>query len=480
MAFITGSRKQISFLPPKIDDYVGKEDPVRVYDAFVESLNLHEMGIIIDPCQAGAHSFEPKAMLKLIVYGYSYGIRSSRKLERACYHNLSFMWLISGVLPDYRTIARFRSDNKEAIKQVLKQNVKLCVELGLIEGNTLFLDGSKFRANASINNTWDEERCRKSLEIAEKNIERIMEEAEQIDKEEANAGTLVKLDEELRDQKKMQAKVQEIVKTLKETGKEKINTTDKDSVNGKTRQGSHAIINCQVTTDEKYGLIVQGEAVSQNNDLNQLTPQLEQATETLGKAPEKAITDAGYFSLKDLEKVPEGIKVIMPTRKQAQKENRKTEVKPFSIEEFSYDKERDVYICPEGKILENKGIAFGSQEKISYKARGKECMGCKHFGICTTSKNGRWVVRMVKQEEQKKRLEEIYHEEESQKLYKLRKEKAELPFGHMKRNLGAGQFMLRGREKINAELSILSTCFNIARMMTIIGIPMLIAKLNSM
>ena len=480
MAFITGSRKQISFLPPKIDDYVGREDPVRVYDAFIESLDLREMGIIIDPCQAGAHSFEPKAMLKLIVYGYSYGIRSSRKLERACYHNLSFMWLISGVLPDYRTIARFRSDNKEAIKQVLKQNVKLCVKLGLIEGNTLFLDGSKFRANASINNTWDEERCKKSLEIAEKNIERIMEEAEQIDKEEANAGTLVKLDEELRDQKKMQAKVQEIVKTLKETGKEKINTTDKDSVNGKTRQGSHAILNCQVTTDEKHGLIVSGEAVSQNNDLNQLTPQLKQATETLGKAPEKAITDAGYFSLKDLEKVPEGIEVIMPTRKQAQKENKKTEVEPFSIEAFSYDKERDVYICPEGKILENKGIAFGSQEKISYKARGKECMGCKHFGICTTSKNGRWIVRMVKQEEQKKRLEEIYHKEESQKLYKLRKEKAELPFGHMKRNLGAGQFMLRGREKVNAELSILSTCFNIARMMTILGIPMLIAKLNSM
>ena len=139
MAFITGSRKQISFLPPKIEDYVGKEDPVRVYDAFIESIDLHEIGIIIDPCQAGALSFDPKAMLKLIVYGYSYGIRSSRKLERACYHNLSFMWLLSGILPDYRTIARFRSDNKEAIKRILKQNVKLCVKLGLIEGNTLFL-----------------------------------------------------------------------------------------------------------------------------------------------------------------------------------------------------------------------------------------------------------------------------------------------------------------------------------------------------
>ena len=137
----------------------------------------------------------------------------------------------------------------------------------------------------------------------------------------------------------------------------------------------------------------------------------------------------------------------MPSRKQAQKENKKTQVKPFGTEEFHYNKESDEYTCPEGKILKNKGIAFGSEEKISYKARGKECRECKHFGICTTSKNGRWVVRMVEQEELKERLEEIYHEEESQKLYKLRKEKAELPFGHMKRNLGAGQFCCEARKE---------------------------------
>jgi len=80
----------------------------------------------------------------------------------------------------------------------------------------------------------------------------------------------------------------------------------------------------------------------------------------------------------------------------------------------------------------------------------------------------------------KAKLEETYQQEEGQKLYKLRKEKVELPFGHMKRNLGAGQFLLRGKEGVNADLSILSTCFNIARMITIIGIPTLIAKLNSM
>ena len=87
---------------------------------------------------------------------------------------------------------------------------------------------------------------------------------------------------------------------------------------------------------------------------------------------------------------------------------------------------------------------------------------------------------MKENEDLKAKLEETYQQEEGQNLYKLRKEKVELPFGHMKRNLGAGQFLLRGKEGVNADLSILSTCFNIARMITIIGIPTLIAKLNSM
>lgn len=87
---------------------------------------------------------------------------------------------------------------------------------------------------------------------------------------------------------------------------------------------------------------------------------------------------------------------------------------------------------------------------------------------------------MKENEDLKVKLEETYRQEDGQRLYKLRKEKVELPFGHMKRNLGAGQFLLRGKDGVNAELSILSTCFNIARMITIIGIPTLIAKLNSM
>ncbi len=144
-----------------------------------------------------------------------------------------------------------------------------------------------------------------------------------------------------------------------------------------------------------------------------------------------------------------------------------------------YDKAKDEYLYPEGKVLTKKGIAFSDENKICYKAAGEACRRCKHFGVCTTSRDGRRIVRMGN-EALIEKLEEIYQKEENQKVYKLRKEKAELPFGHMKRNLGAGQFMLRGRKEVNAELSLLSMCFNIARMITIIGIPMLITKLNSM
>ena len=152
-------------------------------------------------------------------------------------------------------------------------------------------------------------------------------------------------------------------------------------------------------------------------------------------------------------------------------------MKPFSKEEFKYDEEPDEYICPEGKRLKYVGEAFGDARKKAYKADRKECKGCRHFGVClalsalgtkcTKSRDGRRVIRM-KEEALKERWGETYESAEGQVIYKLRKEKAELPLGHIKRNLSCGQFLLRGKKGVNADLSLLSTCFNIARMITLV------------
>ncbi|MGR3309892.1 MAG: IS1182 family transposase [Candidatus Brocadiales bacterium] len=485
MAYEIGNRGQMTFLPPVIDDFIGPEDPVRVYDAFVGALDLNDLGIPLQPYKAGAHEYHPRAMLKLIIYGYSYGIRSSRRLERACNHNLSFIWLTGNLKPDYRTIAtsyrhgvtRFRSNHKEAIKRVLKQTVRLCVELGLIEGNTLFIDGSNFRANASIENTWTKERCEKYLQKISKDIDRLVDEAEGIDQQEEAQGSLVKLKNKILGQKEIESKIKEIADTLKSSEKTSVNATDPDCVKAKGRQGTHASYKAQLTVDEKHGLIVHSEAVSQNNDLNQLHTQLSHASEALGANPEAVCSDSGYFSLKDLKEIPKDITVIIPNRRQAQEENKIHPIRPFSKEEFKYDSEEDEYECPEGKRLKYRGTALSDPQKMTYKAEGRDCRACSHFGICTTSKYGRKVIRMV-DEALKNQLEETYQSPQGREIYKLRKQKVELPFGHMKRNLGAGQFLVRGKEGVNAELSILSTCFNVARMMTLIGIPLLIQKLS--
>ena len=153
MAYRYANRNQLQLLPSSIEDYIPPDDPVRAYDAFVEALDLEKLGLNLDPHQVGNPQYHPKVMLKLVVYGYAYGIRSSRKLERAIHHNLSFIWLTSGLKPDHKTIAEFRRKNRSQLADVLKQCAQMCIQLNLIEGNTLFVDGSKFKANASIKKT---------------------------------------------------------------------------------------------------------------------------------------------------------------------------------------------------------------------------------------------------------------------------------------------------------------------------------------
>lgn len=138
MPYIVCEREQNQLFPASIEEYSSPEDPVRAYDAFVEQVDFSQLGIELDEHQVGPPEFDPGTMVKLLVYGHSYGIRSSRKLERATHHNKSFMWLMGGLKPDHKTISRFRRDNTAALKNMLRQCAQVCLRLGLIEGNTPF------------------------------------------------------------------------------------------------------------------------------------------------------------------------------------------------------------------------------------------------------------------------------------------------------------------------------------------------------
>jgi len=470
MAYRHGNRGQMEFLPPSIEDYVSQDNPVRAYDAFVEALNFNELGIVLDEDKVGNSEYFPKAMLNLLVFGYSYGFRSSRKLERATHDNLSFVWLMGGLKPDHKTIAEFRRKNKSVLKNILKQCARLCIRLDLIAGNTLFTDGTKIRANASIKNTWTKEKCERCLKHIDEHIKSILNECDAVDEEEQQQGSLVKMKETLGEKETLKSKVQKILKELEAEQKKAINTTDPECTRINSLQGSHAGYNAQTVVDEKHGLIVSSDIVSKNNDLEQFAEQINQANETLEKKCETACADSGYANTTELEKIDkQGIKVVVPSQRQASKK----EPGEFDKERFCYDSENDCYICPEEHQLPYSYFDQHKQYKVYTISDREICFNCRYFGTCTKSKDGRKVTRLIN-EETRLKLEARYEQPESQDIYKLRQQKVELPFGHIKRNLNVQSFLLRGLDGAKAEMSLLASCFNISRMITILGVPALV------
>ena len=474
MAYRCGDRYQMNLMPASIEEYVGADNPVRAYDVFVEALNFHELGITINPDKVGNSEYDPRIMLKLLVYGYSYGVKSSRKLERECHHNLAFIWLVGGLRPDHKTIAEFRRNNKKALQKVLRQCARMCIKLDLMAGNVLFVDGTKIRANAGRHRSHDQGYYEKRLNKIDGRIEQLLAECEAADQSEEGTPSYVAMDKELSKAQHLKDRIKQVLEAFEEGDRKQINQTDTDCAIMNSIQGSHASYNVQSVVDGQHGLIVHAEATNANSDINQFADQIDQAHAVLEKPCEIACADAGYADTAELEKIDQqGIKVIVPSRHQALHE----EDSPFSKSHFAYDKEADTYICPEGHTLRYSSTDKATGKRHYLMVNKKLCFHCKHYGPCTEGKNGRKIVRLPN-EEAKKRFEAQYREESSQEVYAKRKTKVEHPFGHIKRNLKTDGFLLRKKDGVQAETSLLATCFNLARMITIFGVSGLIEKMS--
>src|SRR5438552_11622582 len=167
--FVAGAeRAQASLLPECLEDWVGESNAVRVIDAFVDALDLSELGFDgVKPEATGRPSYHPSTHLELYIYGYLNRVQSSRRLEREAGRNVEVMWLLRRLVPDHKTIADFRKDNGKALRKVCARFVELCREMGLLAKASVAIDGSKFKAvnNRDKNFTQAKvERRRKQLE----------------------------------------------------------------------------------------------------------------------------------------------------------------------------------------------------------------------------------------------------------------------------------------------------------------------------
>jgi transposase len=476
MAFRHGTdRRQMMVLPPTLDQYVAWEHPVRAYDAFVDSLDFRDLGISLDERKAGNSQYDPRCMLKLLLYGYSYGVNSSRKLEREIHNNLSFIWLMKQLKPDHKTIAEFRRNNKIALGEALKLCAKLCLKLELVEGNVLFVDSTKLRANAGKANVHKKQWYEHQLEQIDNRIEQLLNECEQIDQSESECGSLVAMPGELAKAEKLKETIKKALAELTERGEKtkdgkerKINMVDPESVVVKSPQGTHSGFAMQNVVDDKNGLIVFTDVVSEANDCNQLAVQICGAEADLGRECKTVCADAGYSDIAEIEKLESAGKiVVVPSQSQASHTG--IETGQFEKSEFTYDADSDCYLCPEGQRLIFRRFQDKEKQKRDYRIEAPRiCRLCPHFGTCTKSKQGRTVTRHVL-EELREAVSKRFEEPEIRKIYERRKARVEHPFGFIKKVLGYGQFYLRGLEGVRAEASILATCFNLRRMINLLG-----------
>ena len=484
------SRRQRMLFPPSIVEYLSKNHLAKLVLEIVQMLDLSK--IEKDYSEEGQHAYSPTILLSILFYSYSIGIRSSRKIAIACEERVDFMYLAAKTTPSYKTISEFRRKQLDNIKQLFKDIVRIGIELGLVKiGNIkVSIDGTKIRANAASKKSKDEKGLKKLLEEIDKEIDDILEEAETIDRKEDEEYGDKRGDELPKELGKLETrkkKIKEAIEVLKEEkamiqkeiigekgslnamekkkiSNMKINLTDRDAKYMKERQGViKTNYNAQISVDEEEQFIVANDISTNAADCNQLIPLTEQTQNNVGGEIEEIKGDSGYHSQDNLEDLEEKVKngelgkylIDDPNKKKVYNEKYK-----FDKINFKYDKERDVYICPNGKILE----FFKSRKKRGkdmrvYKCYG--CDGCKYQGECTRGRY-REIYRRVGEEIVERNREKML-KQENWESYKKRMHTAEPPFGNIKFNLGYRQFLLRGKEKVGGEFNLMCIGHNLQK-----------------
>ena len=184
IGFIEGeARTQATLLPERLDDYITKDNPVRVIDVFIDGINLSRMGFRTSPAATGRPAYHPTTMLKLYVYGYLNRVQSSRRLEREAGRNVELMWLLGRLAPDFKTIADFRKNNTKAIRLVCREFVQVCRKLDLFTDAFVAIDGSKFKAVNNRDKNYTQAKLKRRLDDIDQSINRYLEQIASADRQ---------------------------------------------------------------------------------------------------------------------------------------------------------------------------------------------------------------------------------------------------------------------------------------------------------
>ncbi len=474
----TLNRQQEMMLPPYVDEYVSQNNPVRAIDAYVDTLDLQALGFKNSQfvIGAGQPAYAPAALLKLYLYGYLQGIRSSRKLERETYRNLEVMWLVEGLQPTYKTIANFRKQNGAALKASNRDFLLLCKELALFGGEQVAVDGSFFKADASKTGIYTEDKLNQQLDELDKKIadyQQALTEQDAAD-DRSCQGSLVEdkqLQQKLEWLRNKQREKIALQQQLKDKGDKQISTVDPDARLLTKRGQTVAGYNVQIVVDDKHKLIVAEEVTQDGNDVHQLAPMLAKAQDILQAENLTGLADSGYYEghqLKNCEDQNITVYVAIPDKSKAIAARGR-----LTREQFSYDPTQNCYRCPQGNSLKTNGNAHQKNDKwlTSYKSKAADCSQCPLREQCLGEKS---TIKQIQRWEHEVVIER-HQQRMNQKpgIMKKRGALAEHPFGVLKHRAGMNHFLMRGLEKCRGEFSLMVLSYNFTRVLNSLSVEAL-------
>jgi transposase len=474
--FIEGEdRSQSTLFPERLDDYIAEDNAVRLVDAFVDGLDLKQLGFDrAEPSATGRPGYQPATLLKIYVYGYLNRIQSSRRLERESHRNVELIWLTGRLMPDFKTIADFRKNNRKAIRRVCMEFVGVCRELQLFSATLVAIDGSKFKAVNSRDKNFTKKSVKRRLQKTQANIDRYLAKLDAVDAEEPEIRevTAAELKQKIASMEAKMAELKQHEAEVEAHPNKQVSLTDPDARSMmKAGGGSTVSYNVQTAVDSKHHLIAAHEVTNAPSDRSQLASMAGQAKTALDAKTLTVIADPGYYKGEEIvDCYAAGIKALVP---KVDTSTSKAKGR-YSKADFRYDAEQNEYVCPAGQRLTYR---FDSVEKgkTLWVYMTYECASCPLQSKCTTGS-----AKRIKRWEHEAVLDAAEIDlKKNPDAMRQRKQLVEHPYGSIKYWMGSTHFLMKRLPNVQAEMSLHVLAYNLRRAINVLGVPKILAQLQA-
>jgi len=459
---------QRKLLAQNVFDLLPEDDDCFVYEDIFSQIDTSTLEKKYS--MAGQHAYHPRLITAILIYAYSQGIFSSRKIEARCKRDLSFMYISHLNCPNFRVLSDFRKDNWQFFKNCFVQSVAIAKSLGMVSLGHVSLDGSKFYANTSKYKAASYKRLNDNYKKLEHEIEDLLKKADNTDRDEDSIyhnGTGYSIPEDIKIKKKRLARIKRVKKALEERENAKSKKGIKDSSQisyadtgaklMRTRGNFEYCYNGQISVDSKEQIIISEHLSVNENDKNELNPALGQIKDNTGSLPSVMTLDKGYAT-------PDNINILNVSgidgylaAGRGEKEKAMDGSSRIGSCHFSYNRQKDIFICPAGHVL---GFKLKNKRRI-YKSDGNVCAGCIYLK-CIARKKRAATMYLDDKAIVLHCMAAKMKSESSKRIYAKRKVIVEPVFGQIKTG-GFRRFSLRGHDKAGGEFSLVCAVSNIKK-----------------